>query len=120
MPNDSTSGFTDDQLQQITEIVEQATQSAANSTVGQVSDIVGSAQSLIVESVPSAVASTLDSRSGQTVALVGDQWDSLSGYVSLSSDSTKFENTLILLELMLVAIVIGVLFFTQFSRGFRR
>lgn len=122
MPNDSTSGFTDEQLQQIREVV----QSVADGSTGQITESFGTLSDGIVssvsQSVPSALASALDSRSGdvQAVSLVGDQWESLSGYVLLSGDSLRLQNSIVLFELLLVAIIIGVLFFGHFSKGFRR
>lgn len=113
MPNESTSGFTDQQLQQLETIVQQASYQAASDAVGQVSSAVGSAQGDIVAALPSAVASALDSRSGsQSVVLSDEQW-------AFVSDSYRLQNTTLLFAALLVCALLGVLGFGLFSSGFR-
>lgn len=114
MPNDSVSGFSDVQQQQIREIAQQAAYQASSDAVSQVTDSIGSSQGAIVSGVSSAFASAIDSRSGvvQVVTLSDEQWDFL-------TDSLRYQNTSLLFSPLLVASVVGVLVFMLFSDGFR-
>lgn len=122
MPNDSTSGFTDEQLQQIRNVALEV----ANASTGQVTDFYSQVSGAMLSSLEGVVSDSVTSAiengnaATQTVALAGDQWESLSGYVVLSRDSVRLQNSVMLLELLLVAAIIGVLFFGHFSKGFRR
>lgn len=121
MENEATSGFTDEQLQQIREVAQQVTDTVGNDFAARMDTLSAQVNETVSQGVPSALASALDSRSGvQSVALVGDQWDSISGYVVLSNDSLRLQNSIALFQVLLVAALIGVLFFELFSKGFRR
>lgn len=119
-------GLTDDEYSRIRQIVGEV----GDTTVETVkTDFESSFDSLdaslaatISDVLPDAIkaASEDQGNSVQTVQLDSGQYQELKQYLDMYQDSLTLQNALLLFTLMFSCALVGMLFFREFSRGFRR
>lgn len=118
----SGSGFTDAQLEQIRQIAEQVASDHGNDLAARLDTLDASLGATVSEVLPSALASVAESRSGvvQNVSLSDEQWSVIQSYFSFSQEALTLQNALLLFTLLFSAALLGMRFFSEFTRGFRR
>lgn len=118
----SGSGFSDAQLEQIRQIAEQVASDHGNDLAARLDTLDASLGATVSEVLPSALASVAESRSGvvQNVSLSDEQWSVIQSYFSFSQEALTLQNALLLFTLLFSAALLGMRFFSEFTRGFRR
>lgn len=122
----TSSGLTQSDVDQIRDVVEsvvgESSQKLEGSLQDEISTLDASIGATVTEAIPVALKSANDEASGtvQTVELSSEQWEELRGYMDMYAESLTLQNALLLFTLVFSCALVGMRFFSEFSRGFRR
>lgn len=122
----SASGLTESDVDQIRDVVEsvvgESSEKLQGSLQDEISTLDASIGATVSEVIPVALKSANDEASGtvQTVELSSEQWEELRGYMDMYAESLTLQNALLLFTLVFSCALVGMRFFSEFSRGFRR
>lgn len=119
-------GLSESDVQAIRDVVEsvvgEQTTKLEGSLQDEVSTLDASLGATVSEVVPVALKSANDEAIGtvQTVQLSSEQWEELKGNLDMYAESLTLQNALLLFTLVFSCALVGMRFFSEFSRGFRR
>lgn len=119
-------GLSESDVQAIRDVVEsvvgEQTTKLEGSLQDEVSTLDASLGATVSEVVPVALKSANEEASGtvQTVELSSEQWEELKGNLDMYAESLTLQNALLLFTLVFSCALVGMRFFSEFSRGFRR
>lgn len=74
----------------------------------------------VAQSVKSELSSSADSSTVSTMVLDDSQWETLRAHGLKLEETAHLANASILFSMLLLAVLVGMRFYTEFSRGFRR
>lgn len=122
----SSSGLTESDVDQIRDVVESVVGESSAKLEGsfqdEVSTLDASIGATVSEIIPVALKSANEEASGtvQTVELSQEQWEELKTNLDMYTESLTLQNALLLFTLVFSCALVGMRFFSEFSRGFRR
>lgn len=118
---DSSGVLTDADVTKVKEVADEQTKVLQTS----LDDGIKSLDASVNESVGKTVASALEqsetksAETVQTVLVDSEQWQGVLDHMQFERETLALQNAVLLFSLMLIAAVIGMRFFSEFSRGFR-
>lgn len=119
--NASDAVLTDADIQRVQEIADAQTTDIQGAIEDGIGNVSANVSATIGEAVPLAIenARSADAQEVQTVTLDTEQWQTLVDHNQYVHDSMAMQCTLIIFMLMIVAALVGMRFFSEFTRGFR-
>lgn len=118
---DASGVLTDADVAKVKEVADEQTKALQTSLDDGIKSLDASVNESVGKTVANAIeqSETKSAETTQTVLVDSEQWQGVLDHMQFERDSLSLQNALLLFSLMLMAALIGMRFFSEFSRGFR-